>query len=333
VSVGTVSEPRNRAIHLIRSSEDVLLGTHLRPDGDGLGSLLGLALALEKLGKRVARLCADSPPAAYAFLPTSEQISPDPPDWRADLGIVVDCDGISRVGALEPVFLSLPRLIDIDHHAGGRTFGHVQIIDGTAGACAEIVFDLLHDLNVPLDEQIATCLYTGVLTDTGRFCYANTTPTTLSIAGELVRAGANPNVVARKVYAERSISATRLLGVALSHLTPDLDGQVVSSALIRADFAATGAASADTEGIIDHLRAIGGPRVALLFVQNENDDVRVSFRSDGSIDVSAVAQSFGGGGHAVAAGCTCTGAVEDVRGRVLAALKAKLDQAGAADAA
>jgi len=333
VSVRAVREPRNRAIQLICSTEGVFIGTHLRPDGDGLGSMLGLALALEKMGTRVARLCADPLPAAYSFLPTSEQIAVDPPDWRADLGIVVDCDGISRVGALEPAFSSLPCLIDIDHHAGGRAFGDVQIIDGTAGACAEIVFDLLHDLNVPLDEQIATCLYTGVLTDTGRFCYANTTPTTLGVAGELVRAGARPNVIARKVYAERSIAATRLLGVALSRLSPDLDGQVVSSTLTRVDFAATGAVSADTEGIIDHLRAIGGPRVALLFVQNENDDVRVSFRSDGSIDVSAAAQSFGGGGHAVAAGCTCTGGAEEVRGRVLAELKVKLGQSGSAHAA
>jgi phosphoesterase RecJ-like protein len=245
----------------------------------------------------------------------------------------VDCDGISRLGALEPVFASLPRLIDIDHHSGGSTFGEVQIIDHTAGACAEIVFDLLHDLGVPLDAEIATCLYTGVLTDTGRFCYANTTPRTLSVASELVDAGARPDVVARRVYAERSIAATRLLGAALSHLSTDFDGQIVSSTITGADFAATGAVSADTEGIIDHLRAIDGPRVAALFVQNENDDVRISFRSDGSIDVSALAQSFGGGGHPAAAGCTCTGAVEDVRARVLAEAKAKLADSGQAHAA
>jgi phosphoesterase RecJ-like protein len=172
-----------------------------------------------------------------------------------------------------------------------------------------------------------------VLTDTGRFCYTNTTPTTLSIAAELVRAGARPNLIARKVYAERSVAATHLLGLALARLTSDLNEQVVSSTLTSADFTATGAASADTEGIIDHLRAIGGPRVAALFVQNANDDVRVSFRSDGTVDVSEVALAFGGGGHAVAAGCTCKGTVEEVRGRVLTELKVKLDQSSSAHAA
>ena len=332
MSASTATTARDRATQLIRSSNDVFIGTHLRPDGDALGSMLGLALALEKLGKRVARLCVDPVSPAYTFLPTSDRVRREPPDWRADLGIVVDCDGIARVGTLEPAFLSLPHLIDVDHHGSGQTFGDVQIVDAAAGACAEIIFDLLPALSVPLDERIATCLYTGVLTDTGRFCYANTTPAILSIAGELVAAGASPNEIARKVYAERSIPATHLLGLALSRLTADLGGQVVSSTLAREDFAVTGAASSDTEGIIDHLRAIGGPRVAALFVQAENGEVRVSFRSDGSIDVSAVALALGGGGHQMAAGCTCKGAVGEVQKRILAELESRLEKQEPGDA-
>jgi phosphoesterase RecJ-like protein len=294
--------------------------------------MLGLALALEKMGIRVARLCVDPAPAAYSFLPGAEEIGGEPPPWSAQLGMVVDCDGLSRVGALEPVFASLPRLIDIDHHATDRVFGEVQITDVTAGACAELVFDLLHVLHVPLDEEIATCLYTGVLTDTGRFTYGNTTPTSLSIAAELVRAGAKPNFIARKVYAERSIAATHLLGIALSRLLAHFGGQVVSATLTRADFTSTGAASTDTEGIIDHLRAIGGPRVAVLFVQAENGEVRVSLRSDGTIDASSVALALGGGGHAMAAGCTCQGSLDGVRDRVFAELEKWLVTAGSPDA-
>lgn len=190
---------RDRAIALIRSSRNVFVGTHLRPDGDALGSLLGLALALEKLGLRVARLCVDPAPGVYRFLPGAELIQQTTPDWSAQLGLVVDCDGLARTGALEPSFAALPHLIDIDHHATSQTFGEVRLIDPSAGACSELVFDLIHALNVPLDEQIATCLYAGVLTDTGRFTYGNTTPASLTIAGELVRAGARPSVIARRI--------------------------------------------------------------------------------------------------------------------------------------
>ena len=323
---------RDQAIALIRSSEQVFVGTHLRPDGDALGSLLGLSLALEKMGLRVARLCVDPAPAVYRFLPGSERIQQQAPPWRPQVGVVVDCDGLARVGGLEPVFTSLLHLIDIDHHGTNQTFGEVQVVDPSAGACSELVFDLVRALDIAVDADIATCLYAGILTDTGRFSYANTTPSSLRIAAELVRAGARPALIARKVYGERSIAATHLLGVALSRLSAHFAGQVVSSTLIPADFTATGAVSADTEGIIDHLRAIGGPRVALLFVQMEDGEVRASLRSDGSVDVSAIALAFDGGGHAMAAGCTCPGTVEEVRGRVLAAVEKWLSQSGADDA-
>jgi len=331
MSRSSATQAPNRAIELIRTSDRVFLATHVRPDGDALGSLLGLALGLERIGLTVARLCADPLPAAYAFLPTADLVTQQPPTWRADLGVVVDCDGLARVGPLAPAFSDLPRLIDIDHHATSQTFGDVRITEPEAAACAEIVFDLLHALGVALDPDIATCLYTGVLTDTGRFCFGNTTARSLTVAAALVRAGAQPSLVARKVYEDRSIGATHLLGVALSRLSADFDARVVSAVLTRDDFGATGAVSADTEGIIDHLRAIGGPRVATLFVQMENGEVRVSLRSDGSVDVSAVALAFGGGGHAMAAGCTCPGSVEEVRRKVLAAVRERLPTVAPAD--
>lgn len=321
---------RDQAIELIRQSKDVFVGTHVRPDGDALGSLLGLSLALEKAGLRVARLCADPVPGVYAFLEKSDQMRAEPPEWRPQLGLVADCDGLARLGPLTSSFASLPHLVDMDHHASNQSFGQVRLIDPSAGACAEIVHDLISGLGVPLDEDIATCLYTGVLTDTGRFCYPNTTAASLRIAAELVAAGARPGFIARKVYAENSIAATHLLGVALSRLAVHLGEQVVSAALTRADFTATGAVSADTEGIIDHLRAIGGPRVALLFVQLENGEVRVSLRSDGSVDVSAIALGFRGGGHAMAAGCTCAGSVEQVQRQVLSAVEKWLSASGPA---
>ncbi len=323
---------RDRVIALIRSSRSIWVGTHIRPDGDALGSLLGLSLALEREGRRVAALCADPVPESYRFLPGADRIQSEPPEWRADLGIVVDCDGLSRLGPLEPAFAGLAHLIDIDHHHTDHAFGEERLLDSTAGATAEIVRELLEGLGLSPDAEVGTCLYTAILTDTGRFCYANTTPRSLRVAAEMVAAGAHPQRIARAIYEERSMEATHLLGLALSRLSADLDGQVVSSLLTQEDFRETGAAPSDTEGIIDHLRAIGGPRVALLFVQPNHDAVRVSLRSDGSVDVSEIALGFGGGGHMMAAGCTVAGTAEGVRRRMLEAVGKALGRMSADDA-
>lgn len=321
----------DRAIRLVQSSRDIWLGTHIRPDGDALGSLLGLSLALEQTGRRVAPLCADPVPDNYRFLPGAGRVSPEPPEWKPDLGIVMDCDGLSRLGRLEPAFEGLPCLIDIDHHHTDRAFGDEQLVDSTAGATAEIVYDLLQGLELQPDADVGTCLYTAILTDTGRFCYGNTTDRSLRIAAEMVAAGAAPDRIARRIYEERSVEATHLLGVALSRLSAHLEGQVVSSVLTQQDFRETGAAPGDTEGIIDHLRAIGGPRVALLLVEPNHDAVRVSLRSDGSVDVSEIALGFGGGGHMMAAGCTVPGTAEGVRARILEAVRNALDRPSGRD--
>jgi phosphoesterase RecJ-like protein len=328
MSQKTTDRARGRVARVIQSqsSSGICLGTHVRPDGDALGSLLGLGLALEGAGNRVAMLCADPVPENYRFLPGSDRVCVDPPRWTAQLGIVLDCDGISRLGPLERLFAGLPHLVDIDHHGTGRSFGEERLTDSTAGATSEIVYGLLRDLGLAIDPRIATCLYAGILSDTGRFCYGNTKADSLRIAADLVRSGADPHFIARRIYEERSIPATHLLGRALSRLSADLDSQIVSSILARQDFTETGAAHSDTEGIIDHLRAIGGPRVALLFVEVENGEVRVSLRSDGSVDVSEIALGFGGGGHAMAAGCTVRGSAEGVREKILAAVRAALPE-------
>ncbi len=329
MSEETMSRALERAVSLIQKSESFYVGTHIRPDGDALGSLLALSLALECQQKRVARLCADPAPASYGFLAGADRISPDPPDWTADMGIVVDCDGIGRLGPLEAVFERLPRLLDVDHHATGQTFGEVRLVDPSAGAAAEIVYELVRSLGVEIGPDIATCLYAGILTDTGRFTYGNATSASLRIASELVEAGADPHGIARNIYEDRSVAATHLLGIALARLSANDDAGVVSAMLTRRDFVETGAAASETEGIIDHLRAIGGRRVALLFVETDGDRVRVSLRSDGSVDVSAVALQFGGGGHAMAAGCTVQGRGEEVRDKLLAAVRGALRAANA----
>ncbi len=296
----------SQAVPLIRSSPRIYLGTHLRPDGDALGSLLGLALALEASGLQVARLCMHPCPENYCFLPGAERLASQAPDWPADLGIAVDCDGLKRLGSVEEAFAALPHLVDIDHHATEQSFGDVRVIDPTAAATAEIVYELILQLGVPITPDIATCLYAGVLTDTGRFSFSNTTPRSFAVAAELVAHGANPAQIADRIYFQRSYASARLLGIALSRLRLDRDGQIISSVLHAADFTETGALQADTEGIIDRIRMVGGPLVAAFFTQTEDGETRVSLRSNGRPDVSRVALKFGGGGHAPAAGCTLT---------------------------
>jgi phosphoesterase RecJ-like protein len=320
-------------VRLLRDAREIYLGTHIRPDGDALGTLLGLALALEAQGRRVARLCADRVPENYLFLRRADSVSAKPPDWPAQVGIVVDCDGLSRLGDLEPAFASLSHLVAIDHHATDRSFGSERLVDSRAGATGEIVYDLLAAMGIKPDAHIATCLFTAILTDTGRFCYGNTTARSLHIGADLVECGADPHAISRRVYGERSVAATHLLGRALSRLSHDAGSQVVTSMLTPRDLQEIGAAPSDTEGIIDHLRSIGGARVALLIVEGENREARVSLRSDGRVDVSEIALDFGGGGHMMAAGCTIPGRAEQVREVVLAAVQRSLAGQGCDDGA
>ena len=254
----------SQAVALIRNSERIYLATHLRPDGDALGSLLGLALALESGGRRVARLCMHPCPTNYCFLPGAEQLSSHPPEWPAEAGITVDCDGLKRVGSLTETFSALPHLIDIDHHATEQSFGEVRVVHPTAAAAAELVYQLVLELGTPITPDLATCLYAGILTDTGRFSFSNTTPRSFAIAAELVAHGANPAVIADQIYFQRSYASARLLGVALSQAQVHFEGRVISAVLEAQDFERTGAEQADTEGIIDRLRMVGGPLVAAL---------------------------------------------------------------------
>ncbi|MFB3881016.1 MAG: bifunctional oligoribonuclease/PAP phosphatase NrnA [Armatimonadota bacterium] len=320
----------HQASELLGRARSCYIGSHIRPDGDALGSLLGLSLAIARSGRRVAALLADPVPASYRFLPGADKICDQPPPWQADIGLVVDCDGLSRLGSLEPAFAALPVLVDIDHHQTDHVFGQVQLVDPSAAATGELVHRLLRELAMPIDAEVATCLYAAILTDTGRFCFGNTTARALRLAGELVEAGADPHLVAHRVYDERSVAAMHLLGSALARLSTELDGQLVDTALTQEDFAATGAQPSDTEGIIDHLRAVAGPRVALLLVQQDDHTTRASFRSDGSVDVSEIALRFGGGGHMMAAGCTVAGAPQDVR-RLLTSAIAEFLSRGQAD--
>jgi phosphoesterase RecJ-like protein len=291
-----------QAAALIAGNKTIWLVTHQRPDGDALGSLLGLALALEKLGKKVVRLCSDPVPDNYHFLPSADLVSRQLPEETADLLIAVDCDGLSRTGRLASRLESIPHMIDIDHHATEKSFGEIRLIDPSAAATGVIVYRLLQQLKIPLDSHIAACLFCAVLTDTGRFAFPNTNEESLAVAHDLVKAGAKAGSIARQVYDNRNLASRRLLGIALTEMKLDRRRHIGWSILRREDIRRAGATDKDTEGIIDLLRSVKGVEVSILLTQAGGGS-HISMRSRGKVDVGKIALQFEGGGHREAAGC------------------------------
>ena len=288
---------------------------------------MALTLGLEQLGIRVWPVLAEPLPPGYDFLPGADRLGTSLPHPLPDLGIVVDCDGSARLGPLEPVFLGLPELIDIDHHATRQTFGTLHWVDPRAAAAGELIARLLRALRVRPTPQIATNIYTAILTDTGRFSYSNTSPAALRTAARMVAAGASPVAVYRGRYESKSLPALHLLGRALCSLTVSPDGMVAWAVLDREAFAAAGAGANDTESIIDVLRTVRGGELALLFSEQADGSVRASLRSRGKVNVARLARAFGGGGHPRAAGCTLPGPLDQAVTRLLAAARQALADA------
>lgn len=314
-----------RILQAIEQAQSVVLGCHISPDGDALGSMLALAQALKRLGKpRVEALCPDGLPPIYRFLAGSDEVLPAPTADSFDLGIAVDCDGEGRLGAALPHILSARTVIDIDHHGGIDPFGDLQWIDSTAAATGELIYELIVDLGVEIDEGMATCLLTALMVDTGSFRFANTTARTFEVASKLVAAGARTVQIAARLYEEKAYSTAKLLGLALARITRSAGESIVWSELRLSDFAEAGAGEDETEGIINQLRSIRNGKIAALFRETADGNVKVSLRSRNNMDVSEIARTFGGGGHKLASGCTIPGTLAEAEQKVLSALEAAL---------
>ena len=290
-----------------------LLTSHARPDGDAVGSTLACAQILRSMGKEASVVLSDGVPVIYRRLPFSDSVvqsTDEVPD--AEAAIILECDGLARTRLTG---LERHYLINIDHHATARPFADVNWIDTSACATAEMIFRLARHAGVKISAEVATCLYTAVLTDTGSFCFPGTTARTFALAEELVRCGADPVHIAHNVYFSTSLSKMRLLGAALSSLSRrgNLVWMHVSHDMIqRCD-----ATEEDCEGLVNYALAIGGIEVALFFRELPNGDFRVSLRSKGNVDVAAVAESFGGGGHQCASGCGVKGPLANALDQIL----------------
>lgn len=314
-----MSEPRDIARLMLDHKGFAIFG-HMRPDADCVGSQLALFHAIARLGGRPTMWLPDKVPSACLFLPGSADVrSGGSPDPQAGLAVVLDTPRPERLGGLSECVKAFPLVVNVDHHESNVSWGTHNWVDAKASATAELIYLLLKELGVPIDLDIATCLYAGIITDTGRFCYSNTTPFTHRLAGELLGCGLSPHSVAEKLYARNRPEKIRLLAEVLRTLSVDEGGGIASLRITAEMYGKSGADSADAEGFVNYARDLVGVRVALLFEESaDRSGVRVSLRSrDGRIDVDKIAGKYGGGGHPAAAGAVIKGQPQLIEGRLL----------------
>ncbi len=309
----------------IEQGSHFLVTSHARPDGDAVGSALALAQVLRKMGKTADVILADGVPVIYHPLPGAETIihSSVIPSAKAaghyDAAIILECDSVqrSRVEGLNGHFL-----INIDHHPSAKAFADINWFDHKACAVAEMIFRLAIAARVRVTPDIATCLYTAVLTDTGSFAYSPTNAHTFELARCLVEHGADPAHIAQNVYFANPISKMRLLGVALGGLRQE--GAVTWMSVTRQDMLNCNALDEDTEGLVNYALSIAGVEVACFFREVAHDRVRVSIRSKGAVNVAEIAEEFGGGGHECASGFSTLGPIAAATDRVLSELRSRM---------
>jgi bifunctional oligoribonuclease and PAP phosphatase NrnA len=302
----------------LRAHDRFLVTTHENPDGDALGSILAAKLGLQQLGKdAVLYLSGTTPlPHEYSFMDLGELRRTPPEDASERVILALDCANERRLGPDAGLLERAPLVIDVDHHHDNSCFGDVNAIVPTASSTGEIIRDLLAELGVELTPEIAEALYIALVTDTGRFQYANTTPKALRLAAELVEAGADVHQVFQDVYENVAFAKIKLLARALAKARVYEGGRMIVSDLERSDFEAAGAEEPFSEGIIDFLRAVEGTELVALIREppTQNGPTRrISLRTRAEdVDVSAIARKSGGGGHRQAAGFSSEASVEEI---------------------
>ncbi|HEU4798519.1 MAG TPA: bifunctional oligoribonuclease/PAP phosphatase NrnA [bacterium] len=308
---------------ILRSNPDALIACHVAPDGDCLGASLALAMACARAGVRAVVGSADGVPEAYRYLHGSERIITTPPDHRFSVGVAMECSSLERAGTFADALTRCSTLINIDHHLSNAGYGNIVYWDTSAAAVGEQVYDIIRAMGTPITSEIAQCLLSAIVTDTGSFRYPNTSPRTLRLAADLMDAGASVHTVVERVYETRSLGSLRLIGRALNHLTISADGRIAWTVITPEMLRETGALPEDTTGIVGMLRQIRGVKVALLF-EVTPAGIRVGIRSRDPARANVIAETFGGGGHKGAAGFTIPGAPEEVIAKTLAAVEKEL---------
>lgn len=316
----------DRIIEAIREQQTFCVVGHVRPDGDCVGSQLGITLALRNQGKQVVCWNEDRIPQKYEFLDPEGVIHKPKTGQEFDCVIALDAASFERLGAVGVCVGQRKLLINIDHHESNTRYGDLNWVSAHEPSTGELVFRLLKIGKWPITKPIANCLFTAVSTDTGSFQYATTRPGTYHVAGELVSRGADLAKVCDEVYQSYPLSRARLLRHVYNHFRLTHQNQIAYFWLKKSDYARTGAESCDSEGLIDHIRAIAPVVVACVFEEIAPDLTRISLRSkNDKINVNEIAAQFGGGGHPAAAGARIAGSPLSAQRKTIAALKRALD--------
>jgi phosphoesterase RecJ-like protein len=301
----------------IKQRDKFLLTSHARPDGDAIGSALACCQILRSMGKQADVVFHDTVPRIYRPLPFADSVvQADRVNGDYQAAIILECDSIqrTRLAGLDKQFL-----ISIDHHQSGKPFAHVNWIDPNAVATAELVYRLAREAGVKISPGIATCLYTALLTDTGSFMFEGTNENTFALARELVLAGADPAKCARGIYFAHSTAKMRLLGAALSNL--QREDNLAWIWVTHEQMEKTQAKEEDCEGLVNYALAIQDVQAAAFFRELADGRYRVSLRSKGEVNVASVAETFGGGGHECASGCSLEGPLSAAVERILSKLR------------
>ncbi len=315
----------------LRRHETFYISAHVGPEGDALGSEVALGLALRSLAKKVTIVNLDPVPKQLSFLATEGLVRQVKRlEEPADALVVVDCGDAERTGLFEFGRPPVASIINVDHHITNKRFGDINWVEERASATGEMIYDLLNDMQIPITPQIATALYTTLITETGSFHYSNTTPKVLRISADLIERGADSVKIARAVFETTTAGRLRLLSEVLGTLSLSQDGKLAWVHIPLEAFARSGTTPEDTENFVNYPRSIAGVEAAALFRQAGPASYKISFRGQGKVDVSQVALEFGGGGHKNAAGCSLEGTLAEVQGKVLGRLTAALPRPGAA---
>ncbi|MDQ5846383.1 MAG: bifunctional oligoribonuclease/PAP phosphatase NrnA [Acidobacteriota bacterium] len=315
----------SQVVELIEAKRKFAITSHVRPDGDSLGSSLGLYWLLRALDKDVEVIMRDAVPHAYQKLPGSNDVRVTPvADLPYHAVFIIECSDITRPGLLD---LDKQFVVNIDHHATTGLFGSINWIDSTASACGEMIYNLAKALGVRVTKEMAECVYTALITDTGSFHFSNTTERTFKVASELLRTGVKPAKTAEAVFASYPWSRIQLMGAVLSTARRDSTGRV---ALLRHSLEMQHTAEAsdeDADGFVNYPLTVGEVEAVAMLKECELGVYRTSLRSKGDVNVAKVAEKFGGGGHRNAAGCTLRGTWEEAEETIIALLQDAVERA------
>ena len=321
----TTSPEIARIVEAVRARQRFVLSSHSRPDGDSIGSQLAMAYALRDMGKQALAVNADpAPPPIMAFPGVRDIVVAPAVEGDFDAAIIMECGDLKRTGVtgLERFFL-----INIDHHPGNSGYGDLNWFDASAAACAEMVYDLVQALGVPISKEIATHVYLAILTDTGSFHYSGISPRTFEICRECLEAGVDPVLVARNVYDSNNMGRLKLFGAVLGAMQIDQTGRIAIVYVDHEMARSAGGSYEDTEGLVNLPLTVKEIEAVVFFKQEKGDEYRVSLRSKGHIDIGSIAKEYGGGGHKNAAGLTVSGPIEELQKALVEKIERAIDHA------